>query len=145
MKVGTQTKWFSVNDSIMPLLDHVTYRQYILWQHAVFIWTQRSLSNTYAELVEPITNVSVCYSIRNRARCKFSRNVSEYFHLKTLRPRQNNPHFPNDIFKRIFLMKMYEFWLKFHWRLYSWSNFSICSDDGLAPARRHAIIWNNDV
>ena len=35
-----------------------------------------------------------------------------------LRPRQNGRHLPDDIFKCIFLMKMYEFRLRFHWSLF---------------------------
>ena len=36
-------------------------------------------------------------------------------YFNTLRPRQNVRHFPDDIFKCIFLNKnIYEFWLKFH-------------------------------
>ena len=43
--------------------------------------------------------------------------------------------------------KILEFRLKFHWSLFLRSNqqfSSIGSDNGLAPARRQAIIWNND-
>ena len=35
----------------------------------------------------------------------------------TLRPRQNGRHFPDDIFKWISYMQMYEFRLTFHWSL----------------------------
>ena len=38
--------------------------------------------------------------------------------FNTLRPRQDGRHFPDDIFKCIFWMKMYEFPLKFHWSLF---------------------------
>ena len=47
----------------------------------------------------------------------------------------------------IFLMKMYEFWLKFHWSLFlrvDWQYPGIDSDNVLSPARRQAIIWTND-
>ena len=40
-------------------------------------------------------------------------------------------------------MKMYKFWLRFHWSLFprvQLTNSSISSDNGLAPARRQAII-----
>ena len=37
--------------------------------------------------------------------------------VNTLRPRRNEQHFAEDIFKRIFSMKMFEFRLKFHWSL----------------------------
>ena len=45
-------------------------------------------------------------------------------------------------------LKMCEFWLKFHWSLFlnvnqKYSN--IGSDNDLAPTRRQAIIWTNDV
>ena len=44
-------------------------------------------------------------------------------------------------------MKMYEFWLRFHCSLFprvKLAIFHICSDNGLAPVRRQAIIWTND-
>ena len=44
-------------------------------------------------------------------------------------------------------MKTNEFRLRFHWSLFVGSNqqySSIGSDNGLAPARRQAIIWSND-
>ena len=38
--------------------------------------------------------------------------------FNTLRPRQNGRHFADDIFKCIFLTKMFEFQLKFHSSLF---------------------------
>ena len=41
-------------------------------------------------------------------------------------------------------MKMYEFWLNFHWSVFlrvQLSYSSIGSDNGLALSRRQAIIW----
>ena len=38
--------------------------------------------------------------------------------FNTLRPRQNGRSFPDDIFKSIFLKKMYEIRLEFHWSLF---------------------------
>ena len=38
--------------------------------------------------------------------------------LNTLSVRQNGRHFADDTFKRIFLMQMLEFRLKFHWSLF---------------------------
>ena len=38
--------------------------------------------------------------------------------VNTLRPRQNGCHFPDEIFRCIFSMKMYKFWLKFHRSLF---------------------------
>ena len=35
-----------------------------------------------------------------------------------LGPRHNGRHFPDDIFKCIFLIKIYKFWLRFHWNLF---------------------------
>ena len=46
-------------------------------------------------------------------------NISGHRHINTLRPRQNGRHFPDDIFRCIFLMKMCEFRLTFHWNLSS--------------------------
>ena len=44
-------------------------------------------------------------------------NYNLVININTLRPRQNGRHFPDDIFKCIFLKKMYEFRLRFHWSL----------------------------
>ena len=38
--------------------------------------------------------------------------------VNTLRRRQNGRHFPDGIFKCMFLIKMYEFRLRFHWSLF---------------------------
>ena len=68
--------------------------------------------------------------------------------VNTLGPRQNGRHIPDDIFKCIFLNESIwisiEISLKFVpkgpiYNIYS----SIGSDNGLAPARRQAIIWTN--
>ena len=60
--------------------------------------------------------------------------------VNTFRPRQNERHFPDDIWfsNEFSWMKMYEFRLTFHWS----SNMG--SGNGLAPTRRQAIIWTND-
>ena len=67
--------------------------------------------------------------------------------LNTLRPRQNGHHFADDIFKCIFLNENVLIAIKISLKFvpkgpeqYS----SICSDNGLAPSRRQAIIWIND-
>ena len=66
----------------------------------------------------------------------------------TLRPRQNGSHFPDDIFKWIFLNE--NVWisinisLKFVPRGPINNNSNIGSGNGLAPTRRQAIIWTND-
>ena len=44
-------------------------------------------------------------------------------------------------------MKMYEFRSRFHWSLFlrvQWTIFQLGSENGLAPTRQQAIIWNND-
>ena len=44
-------------------------------------------------------------------------------------------------------MKIYEYWLKFHWSLFlrvQLQYASIGSDNGLAPTRQQAIIWANE-
>ena len=99
-------------------------------------------------------------------------DITETTILNTLRQRQNGRHFPDDIFKWIFLMKIYEFRLTYHWSLFQgvqltmsdtvltqseclthWGRvMHICignvtiigSGNGLAPGRRQAIIWTND-
>ena len=67
--------------------------------------------------------------------------------LDTLRPRQHGHHFAEDIFKWIFLMKMHEFSLRFHWNLFlrfKLTTFQHGLDNGLAQTRWQAIIWTND-
>ena len=42
-------------------------------------------------------------------------------------------------------MKIFEFWLKFHWSLFLTVQYSsIGPDNGLAPSKRQAIIWTNE-
>ena len=51
------------------------------------------------------------------------------------------------VFKLIFLKKINEFWLKFprsFSQVYNSQQFSIGSDNGLAPTRWKGIIWTND-
>ena len=48
-----------------------------------------------------------------------------WYPLNTLRPRQNSRHFPNDIFKCIFLNENVEFLLKFQWSLFPRVQFTI--------------------
>ena len=63
-----------------------------------------------------------------------------------LRPRQNGRHFPDDIFKCIFLNENQSVAIKTG--VCCWgSNLqysSIISDNGLAPSKQQAIIWNDD-
>ena len=65
--------------------------------------------------------------------------------LNTLRPRQNGRHFADDISKRIVLNG--NVWLSINMSLRFVPKGpidSIGSDNGLAPARRQAIIWTYD-
>ena len=67
--------------------------------------------------------------------------------IDSLRPRQNRHHFAEPIFKCIFLNENIMILIKIDLSLFQESNkqyFSISSDNGLAPSRRHAIIWTND-
>ena len=57
------------------------------------------------------------------------------YRFSTLRPRKDGRHFPDDIFKCIFLNEN-EFRLRFH--------CSISSDNCLVPTRRQATIWTKD-
>ena len=55
--------------------------------------------------------------------------------------------FADGIFRCIFLNKMIELRLKFHWNFSkgsNWQQASVCSCNGLAPDRRQAITWTND-
>ena len=66
--------------------------------------------------------------------------------INTLGPRQDGRHFPDDIFKWIFVDE--NACLKFHWNLFlilasNWQQSSIGLYNGLAPHRRQASIWPN--
>ena len=67
-------------------------------------WTHRWLSSF---LEEDKILVSGCHA----------QGISSLL-ANALRPRQNGHHFPDDIFERIFSMKMYEFQLKVRWCLF---------------------------
>ena len=54
--------------------------------------------------------------------------------INILRPRQDGRHFSDDIFKCIVLNENVKIS----------TIFQHCSDNGLAPVRRQAIIWTND-
>ena len=68
--------------------------------------------------------------------------------INTLRPRQNGRHFADAIFKCILLNEnawiSLEISLKFVPKVQINNINSIGSDNGMAPARRQAIIWTND-
>ena len=61
-------------------------------------------------------------------------------------PGQNGRHFADDIFRCIWVNESFVFWLKFHWGLLLWAQFTIPIiglDNGLTPNRRQVIIWTN--
>ena len=64
--------------------------------------------------------------------------------FNTLRPRQNDRHFPDNIFQCIFLI-LIEISLKFVPKGSNQRYSSIGSDNGLASTRQQASIWTNDV
>ena len=67
--------------------------------------------------------------------------------FNSFKPRQNGRHFPDDIFKCIFLTKMDKFWLRCHWSLFPMVQLTLFQhwfDYGLALIRRQAIILTND-
>ena len=73
--------------------------------------------------------------------------------FNTLRPRQNGRHFPDDIFKCIFMNENVWISIKIPLKIVpkgQINNFPTLfqiiffSDNGLTPTRRQAIIWNND-
>ena len=93
--------------------------------------------------------------------CVFSSSSSRtvkwevIFHVNNRRHVVNLTHwgrdkmvdFPNDFSKTFSWMKMCKFRLRFHWSLFPMVQLTIFqpgSDNGLAPARRQAIIWTND-
>ena len=63
--------------------------------------------------------------------------------IYALRPRQNGCHFADDILKYMFLNKNYEFLLRFDESLFLSVQLITSALNGLAPARRQAIIWIN--
>ena len=67
--------------------------------------------------------------------------------VNTLRPRQNDRHFADYIFKRIFFNEILWILGKISSRYVpcgsNWQYSSIASDNGVAPNRRQAIIWSN--
>ena len=58
--------------------------------------------------------------------------IIAYQQFNALRPRRNDRHIPDDIFKCIFLMKMHEFRFKFHWSLLTmcqhWFRLWLCTE-----------------
>ena len=68
--------------------------------------------------------------------------------INTLRPRQNGRHVPDDIFKCFFLNDNVWIAINISLKFVPWGSkqqfLSICSDNGLAPARRQTIIWAYD-
>ena len=67
------------------------------------------------------------------------------FHLTQMRPRQNGPHFADNIFKYSLLKENLWILNKFHWNIFlvsNWQHGSIGSVNGLAPkCRWQAIVW----
>ena len=59
---------------------------------------------------------------------------------------QTGRHFANGIFKCLFFILIFIFWIIFHWSLIPRVRMTISkrSDDGLAPNRWHAITRTND-
>ena len=62
--------------------------------------------------------------------------------VNSLRPRQHGHHFPDDIFRCIFLNE--NIWIAINISLGFVPKGPIGSDNGLAPVRRQAIIWTID-
>ena len=72
------------------------------------------------------------------------------FNLNSLRPRRNEQHFADDIFKCLFLNE--DVWISIEISLKFVAKgpinnitgiYSIASDNGLAPTKRQAIVWTN--
>ena len=70
-----------------------------------------------------------------------------FSYVNTLRPRQNDRHFADDVFKCIFLNENIWFFYYNFTEVSSygsdWKQVSIGSGNNLAPIRQHAIIWTN--
>ena len=91
-----------------------------------------------------VTRISICNDINFHQAITFVCHDMAIIdkHVNTLRPRQNGRHFPDDIFKCIFLDENVLILIKISLKS-NWQQYSIGSDNGLAPARRQAIIWTN--
>ena len=76
-------------------------------------------------------------------------NIGNKITINRLTPRQNGRHFPDDIFKCIFLNENVGILITISLKFFTkWANHqysSICSDKDLALSKRQAIIWTNDV
>ena len=80
-----------------------------------------SSSSLYHNLTFAI--IITTHSTRTISPTSITNQTSNYepilpHHVSTLRPRQNGRHFADDTFKHIFVMKMLQFRLKFHWSLF---------------------------
>ena len=67
--------------------------------------------------------------------------------FNTLRPRQDGRHFPDDIFNCISLKEIVKISIKISLKFVPKgpiNNIPALVHNGLAPARRQAIIWTND-
>ena len=76
--------------------------------------------------------------------------VFHHMEVDTLRPKQNDLHFADLIFKLIFLeMKIVVFWFKFHWNVVSFSNSCFLNEScvliqiSLKCVPKGPIIWQN--
>ena len=66
--------------------------------------------------------------------------------FKTIRPRKMASILQMAFSNTVFLMQMFEFWLRFHLRLFFQLTISQYWSDngGLTPNRRQTILWTND-
>ena len=94
--------------------------------------------NSNSEVVQKMADTLVYWSI-----C-----VTQLQWVNTLRPRQHGHHFPDDIFRCIFLNE--NIWIAINISLSIVPKGPIDnipafgSNNGLAPVRQQAIIWTND-
>ena len=94
----------AVDDSVKDIKhSSLTHIVFSIWQLSLFHILVRWWSGQYCG------GWLVCYIIP----CPM---------LNTLRLTQNGRNFAADIFKYFYLMKIYEFWLKFHWSPFPISN-----------------------
>ena len=96
---------------ISPISFPTGLKVIILW--SVHAWIGSSFSTMLYRCIYPLGHVP----IPSVTMASYLRYVSCH-RLITLRPRQNGRRFADDTFKRIFLMKIVEFRLRFQWSLF---------------------------
>ena len=162
--------WFSKNsgDELAHSLDNAYVSYKYIWHTAAQIYSKISIffifwSYSYFHFISVISCNKIC-GMNNKKfifiklicfSCSLEADLFEIhvliFFINGLLwhwGRDEIDNISQTTFSIVFsLMKMFQFWLKFHWSLFlrvQLTKSSIRSDNGLAPPRGQAIIWTND-